>query len=92
MMEKLTLRKTLQEMNNNLLQRGLKPSLNLSKKRIKQRTKLTNIRGLSTTTQKILYAKKGFQNIIFLTWLLTFWTNTIHFVTIIIHMITSLFT
>ena len=92
MMEKLTLRKTLQEMNNNLLQRGLKPSLNLSKKRIKQRAKLTNIRSLSTTTQKILYAKKGFQNNIFLTWLLTFWTNTIHFVTIIIHMITSLFT
>lgn len=60
MMEKLTLRKTLQEMNNNLLQRGLKPSLNLSKKRIKQRAKLTNIRSLSTTAQKILYAKKGF--------------------------------
>ena len=92
MMEKLTLRKTLQEMNNNLLQRGPKSSLNLSKKRINQTAKLTNIRRRSTTTQKILYAKQGFQNIIFLTWLLTFWTNTIHFVTIIIHMITSLFT
>ena len=79
-------------MNNNLLQRGPKSSLNLSKKRIKQRAKLTNIRSLSTTTQKKKKKKTGFQNIIFLTWLLTFWTNTIHFVTIIIHMITSLFT
>lgn len=66
MMEKLTLRKTLQEMNKNLLQRGLKPSLNLSKNELNKEQNLQILEAFPQQHKKFSTQKRDSKTLFFL--------------------------